>query len=513
MLATLRLLLLALVALAACTPDLLAGVTCVEVNDTTWVCSGDGEVGGGGSPPIVFTNVVGVCTNCIAISPSECNKLKGDLDDAISQVYNSISSSLNRLEDTKGELEHIKTEGDSFYPYYPVSAKDQKAKDTPQFPYFAPSNNGEIPSTYTGNNFAIGVNSIYTYYDQGVKPFVDNALYYIDQMKDGLMTSKGQLSSLDSTVLGINCSACTASFGEGGSGTGGGSSGGGSDEPSSGCPCKEQFTALQNLFKNDFLPRVKNIESNTKELTNLVAIARDQLEVTRQGFHDVTNLFNRLDDYVLDDLSNRVYQIRYDLHFIASNLFNAQFYVRQDSDTSIAMPDLDDTLIPEGDVSKFDWGEFENLPWFTRVEYLLLKLNGVYVSTNNSANAGVSEAEENQQQVEDSFSDFKSSVNGDIKSGFSRVGTSISTFFSSFNSAVSTQGDKVVEIQLMSNFIGQEPLMLNIDPDVADACRTISSLLWTVLFGFLLYKIMINFWVLFVDTINWWVNQTQGFVK
>lgn len=476
MLATPRRLLLALVALAACTP-VLADVFCTPNGDGSWTCSGYG--GGGSYPPgTVVTNVVGVCTNCVAMSPSECEKIKGDIQDTLSHLQSY-------------ELDiHI-----------------------------------NFAKSYVDDIFESGLIDYLSSYDVSAVRYLASNLNKTREELDYILSDWNSVStdiSLLSTIPDrINCSSCTASFG--GSPT---NSVGGGSSSCPDCPCKEQMEALHDLLKDDFLPRIKKIDTNVAQLTNLITIARDQLRTTKEGFHNVTNLFNRLDDYVLDDFSNRVYQIRYDVNFIASNLAqkvqrifidqsysNAQFYVRQDSDMPIEMADLDETLIPEGDVSKFDWGEFENLPWFTRVEYLLLKLNGVYVTTNNNANAGVSAAEKNQQDIEDGFSDFKSSVNGEIKTGFERVGTSITSFFNSFNSAVSTQGDKVVEIHLMSNFIGNEPLMLNIDPDVADACRTISSLLWTVLFGFLLYKIMIYFWVVFVDTINWWVNQTQGFVK
>lgn len=525
MLATPRRLLLALVALAASTPELIAAMTCTPNGANSWTCVSDDYPS---YPPydptdpdspytkpvtntieISFsTNIEFRCDNCTAMTPSECSQLKSDILTIYNRIYDLSSQVDDKLDPF---LDEDSLEERFVFPYWDIL-------DSPDITY---------PDSWYSQGES-NIDDLYSFFSE-LHSAAESVKSALDQITD-------QAANGRSFVNNINCSSCSAQnipvdinfttnvVVSAPSGGGGGSGGGGSSS-SGGCCCKEELEAIFNILKNDFLPKVKRIDENVEKLKELIETAKKQLETTKTGFGNVTNLFNRLDDYVLDDFSNRVFQIRYDVNFIASNLAqkvqrifidqsysNAQFYVRQDSDTPVEMADLDETLIPEGDMSKFDWGEFENLSWFTRVEYLLLKLNGVYVSTNDNSNAGIDEAKENQQEIEDSYSDFQTSINGDVKSGFTRVGTSISSFFSSFNSAVSTQGDKVVEIHLISNFIGQESLDLKIDPDVADACRTVSSLLWTVLFGFLLYKIFLFFWLIFVDTIQWWIRQTQEFL-
>lgn len=66
-----------------------ADVQCIW-NGSTYECSGFGSrvevIGGGDSGPVVVTNVWGVCTNCVFMTPEYCETTKGDIDEELSRV-------------------------------------------------------------------------------------------------------------------------------------------------------------------------------------------------------------------------------------------------------------------------------------------------------------------------------------------------------------------------------------------------------------------------------------------
>lgn len=420
MLATPRRLLLALVALAACTPDLIAGVICTPNGNGSWTCSGDGSGYNPDYPyqpgevvtntvyvPTVQTNVLGVCTNCVAMTPETCESLKTQLMTGLQQINDKCDSFNETIDES---IEHGLNETQLFI---------QGVSD-------------------------LMVDGLADYLVDDIQSYIDN---FIPRFRDDINFIQSQSRSLHGIADDIKCSTCTASFGgDTPSGGGGGGGGGGSGSGSSSCPdcpCKEQMEALRDLLKDDFLPRIKKIDNNVAQLTNLLYYAKQQLEVTRRGFNDVTNLFNRLDDYVLDDFSNRVYQIRMDVNFIASNLVdkvsslfinnnysNAVFYADNDGN-DVVMSELKDKLVDEKNTEgkRFDFGEFGKLPWFTRIEFLLTDIAGYYDKTNSP----VSEIEKLKKKV----SDFEASSKSDNQSMSNKVEAIASDQMSSVNTALS----------------------------------------------------------------------------
>lgn len=507
MVATPRRLLLALVALAASTP-VLAEIVCNPNPDGSWTCSGYG--GGGSYPPgTVVTNVVGVCTNCVAMSPSACEDLKSGIISSVGRAEFDAQSILQNISDTlQYGLEPLKAEGDSFIGpelYGPAGISASEGKASSQFRYASYSS----PSVdMEGRNVSyIGTanNSIANYYQQAVKPVLEASITALSTSKSEVSSVLDSLSGIEGLVDSVDCSACTASYGGPSTTT--------NSPPSSGsCPCNEQMEAIKSLLQNDFLPRIKKIDTNVAQLTNLITIAREQLRVTKEGFYNVTNLFNRLDDYVLDDFSNKVFQIQIDVNYIASNLAakvrnlfidnqysNSTFYTSIDGQKDIDIQHLDTQLITESDGNKsFDWGEYKDLTWFERIEFMLLHMGGFY-SLTNAISGGTTNYSSFADSLESKADDLESAANA-AQSGFNSVKTSFTGFVSSFKSAFGNH-DAIKEIHLISNYLGtQQPLVLKIDPDIIDICRVITSLLWTALFAVVLFKVFVRFWV---ECVEW----------
>lgn len=70
-----------------------ADVQCIW-NGSTYVCSGTGSsievIGGGSGEPVVVTNFWGVCTNCVAMSPGDCESLKSSIEAELTLALQDI---------------------------------------------------------------------------------------------------------------------------------------------------------------------------------------------------------------------------------------------------------------------------------------------------------------------------------------------------------------------------------------------------------------------------------------
>ena len=523
MVAPLRRLFVTLLGVAACTP-VLAGVVCVQNSDGTWTCSGDGNFDPEHDPHVV-TNVVGVCTNCISISPEECQQLKSHILDVTDDAWNSAWSLRDTLLQSQSILDDVISEGDSFEAknYNGSTNTFLTVRLSPQWGYTKNRGNNSKPGSLDAGSAA--VNSIANYYNEGVRPALSFVRDNLSSMESDLDVVIGSVDHLYNFVNeNVDCQACTASF-DGPSSTTNTPSGGGSSTCPD-CPCKEQMEALQNLLKDDFLPRIKKIDANVAQLTNLITIAKNQLDVTKQGFHNTTNLLNRLDDYVLDDFSNKVVQLNLDVNFIASNLAakvrglfindqysNSTFYVAKDNIKVIDIEHLHEQLITENDTGRsFDWEEYKDLTWFERIEYMLLNLGGFYNLTN-SLSGGTTNYSSVQSKLQQSSHGF-TNVLGSAQTGFSQVQTAFSDFNSSVRQAFGSTASSVGNIPLITNYLNSgEDLILKLDPDIVDFCRVVTSLLWTATFAVLGFRIVLSLWKYTIIACSFLLRTAIGSIK
>lgn len=495
---------------------LFAAIVCTPQPDGSWICSGDGGAAGGGQ---VVTNVVGVCTNCTAMSPEDCQSIKNSIQLYLQEGMETLSDSRQEVNDSLSDIQSVLEEGDSFTPVtqWSASSGSGPVNTAPQFQYGLGSAGSSI---FTGSYPLGGTanNSIVNYYQQAVKPSLQSAENHLYHVLFGINSTYNTLSSISDNVLSrVNCSACTASFDGDPLET--------NSPPSSGsCPCDEQMKALNKLVKDEISPRISSIDDNVKLLTNIVSIAREQFEIVKVGMHNISNLLLRLDDYVLDDFSQRVYQIRFDVNYIASNLrqrvsfidqqySNSTFYVSLDGEKDIDIQNLESQLLTDTDEGpSFDWGEYKNLTWFGRVEYLLLRMNGLYSLNDNETSS--EDPSSRSDEIEESASSFNQSLD-EAKSSFDSVKSSAANFFNAVDNAFGGSSmSNHPEIPLISNYLNTgEPLTLNIDQDVVDACRVVTSLLWTAGAAVLLFRIVIVFWMYTADVIWLLIKHITDTVK
>lgn len=278
MLATPRRLLLALVALAACTPELFGGVICTPNGNGSWTCSGDGSGYDPGYPyqpgqvvtntvyvPTVQTNILGVCTNCVAMSPSECESIKKGINDQVRDIKSEVDKSVDNIRSVKSVKTDIEDRINAFRDDY------MSAMHWYEMEWLEEGYDDEL------------------YYP--VQGSLDDLDYYADAVETSLVSLGASADSIGSFANSINCTTCTASWGgdtpSGGGGGGGGSGSGSGSSSCPDCPCKEQMEALKSVLQNDILPKVKSLDDNVKAFkTKLLDTQKylDALKYVKIGF-------------------------------------------------------------------------------------------------------------------------------------------------------------------------------------------------------------------------------------
>lgn len=213
-------------------------VECHPNGDGTWTCSGEGS----SYQPTIVTNVVGVCTNCVAMSREECL----DLKERISSVSYASSFELQdlqmRLYYVSGSISDLMSEGDSLA--------------------------------------AVGDNSIANYYYNSVKPVLYSAEFLLQESQDNvdrLSESVVNLSSINNLIV---CDSCTASFDgpptNSVPGGGGGTVSGGS---CTNCVCKEQLEAILKVLKG----KTTIVEDETREVESIASTV-DRIKTSFNAF-------------------------------------------------------------------------------------------------------------------------------------------------------------------------------------------------------------------------------------
>lgn len=239
-----------------------ADVQCIW-NGSTYVCSGTGSsievIGGGSGEPVTVTNFWGVCTNCVSMSPADCEDLKSFITAEMSLVALYLSSTLDDvgavLSDLDGKRADISTfqrfgfqTSTSVTSLWPVFTNYLHSVDNTQT---------RLARDFPGNNSANGRVQRVAYndgiydYAQSIAPALDfysSRLYTSAQQIDD---SKTRLESLSSHVQhNLVCDECQAEY-EPGPGPGGGGSGGGSGIATNGNWCTfDQGEAIKDLLRD-----------------------------------------------------------------------------------------------------------------------------------------------------------------------------------------------------------------------------------------------------------------------
>lgn len=213
-------------------------VECHPNGDGTWTCSGEGS----SYQPTIVTNVVGVCTNCVAMSPEECQEIKSLIRAKSNSILYNLSDLLMHRSFVVESVSYLREEGE----------------------YFADS----VPSSV---------------------PFMEDTLYpeldYVQTVLDDILLSdyKGierEVNGITEYVNTLNCDSCTASFDGPPTNSvpagGGGTVSGGS---CTNCVCKEQLEAILKVLKG----KTTIVEDETREVESIASTV-DRIKTSFNAF-------------------------------------------------------------------------------------------------------------------------------------------------------------------------------------------------------------------------------------
>lgn len=436
----------------------------------TVICTGDfsssAEVpvedpssGGGGG-----TNV---CTNCTAMTVQQCEQHKTNVLEYASITQASFDRALmdlgnarNDLSLVRSQIEGLKQEGDNFVSYpsnsdIPGSATASKVDfilNGPTGPYISTgSTSSPSISTVRGGN-----NSIYSYYNEAVKPALTSAESYVNKVASEIDFAIDNITSafvdLDSLITYVQndivCSVCQSSGGSGGGGSGGGGSGDDDDDDggggSGGCPCAEVLNHILQVLM-DMQQDLKTIKTKINRWdsiidqinANIASIASDVYKIRRTTdlmddfFRDDTELnFAKLIEHTLT-LSNSVFSGSLSLppNLYWTEYTNATQFLDAQGD-NFDWAEKGSTISTATGQWRIDFGEYEQLNWFQRIEYLLGSIAGIFNPTSGVSDVDFSQEDKaNQDLVKDQLSSDTFDLDSQV--------TPVRTLISKVNSAKS----------------------------------------------------------------------------
>lgn len=465
--------------LALLLPYLAIGaVVCHEV-DGKMVCSGTGQLEAdiGGEyliiTNLVVTNVLGVCTNCVQMSPSTCETIKFTFNNKLDEIDYNLRSTI------PDALQSILTDANNANNYLNTIIANHNVPDSEE------------------------LSMLRSFFRWTIPEDVSNVQSKIDSIN-------APLSAVHSAVGNINCIECesfspsvvtnnnTIIITNSGSSVSGN------------WATYDQMVALHKSV-SDIQIFVQNIKG---QIEKQHATISNFWQETHRDLQGISNIVHRLDDYARGDFSNSIYHININVGEIVKaitnlnrNLFidqqysNATYYVDLNNQPS-PMVDLRSRLLRVN--QSFDYGEFGNLSWFQRVEFLLLEISGL----NNLTNA-LKDDEQLNNEARENFKSTKnllesiSSQGSELESSISSLGDSVKRFAGSLQFSVDGSGQLV----LVPNFWSKMPgnvgngrstadLVMPVDSRLREFLRVLSSLFWTAISLVILYRMTI-FWIHF----------------
>lgn len=415
---------------------LFADVICIENGDGSWTCSGFGQGN------IIITNVVGTCTNCVGVTPQFCQNFKDRIMETCDYIHDNILNDIDSsARQAISRLSYITNELSSFRQVTGNQSISYMQNNYPQAVYCRDPRGGtnienwSAGATYNQNYYAVCINSLYSYATTAMQP-----LQYVgDDLQD--LTWQGALGDIEDQLYQLNtladsmdCSACKATFGDDSE----------DDKPQGGI-AQEQLDALMRIL-NEKKAIAEDIRHRMIGLTNYIAHIDKNLYTIADESIYITNFVHRLDDYVFDDFTNRVYVINNDVHLLAqalsndlfsatgiytglfSSFSNANVFANVHWDTSAfdgeegewerLGKEIANNRRNEGDPefiyssnSAIDFAKYQRLNYFQRLEFLLGNLNGIFNEggTNTIVETSADFTDEQQSkidEVESAFDDY-----------------------------------------------------------------------------------------------------------
>lgn len=288
-----------------------ADVICVW-NGSSYDCSGDGTrvqvVGGGsGGEPVqlVVTNFWGVCTNCVSMSPSECEQLKSDLDDYVHWAESDLSSARYYADNVRAYLGTVYVDIDSFQRCRPmgVSGSSSVSEWVPFTNYLFSVDNSQTSLVKSQPGLSVAntpySRARYIIYNDGIYDYAQNLKSEFRDQENNLDYSieymyyvSERLDSISSKVAEIECTECQPEYQPGGSS--GGGSGGGSGVLTNGNWCTfEQGEAIKGLL-GDLRKWAERQHGQLSAISNYV---KSSYETLHSGLYSDYNSIPRGEDW------------------------------------------------------------------------------------------------------------------------------------------------------------------------------------------------------------------------
>lgn len=522
---------------------MVAAITCTPNADGTWTCSGTGigDIAGVEETPDGY-----VCTNCVNMTTNECVKLKNELKIQLERVSSEVSHSLAEAGDLLYKIEQqlllyndiqycpyeYITRTDGWGVYYPNNLITTGAYRLVNYNHFV---NNILPNWQNTPNYQI-VNlnppsisfkdTPHTYqltalhnslvalwkssYEMGMQAGNDiNTINeQVSSVRSGLYHAQEETSVMTYQIDSITCESCKLTLGDSeGDGEGG--------ETGSEAGCLECYLkALADI--KDVLDRISSyLYSIEQEITKLRSDMNDKLKSILDKMDDLSESFERLDDYLRIDQSNLLSRITVNVEAFGeiTNLFSRYFH----SFNATSDSDLKSTLNKViGADNKFNFEAYQaTTNWFTRVEILLAMNAGLH--TTNNVEDTEEDFDDKMKDYDDALSSYEQETEQETAeksiTDFVRTWEEIAAAFRFWDNL-----EEPTEIWLMQSKtldIGSVKGSLTVNvksyeaPVVRDVLRHIRvgfRVLWWSLGAFVVFMIGTRLWSTVVDAIKWLIH-------
>lgn len=517
------------------------GVTCTDNGDGTWTCRGSGYQ--------FPTNEMGqaTCTNCVAMSPSECQNFKSSVlsyCDTIDYDLSNLSTDIGNVFDlciTNSSKYYSFTDwpysaipdttsnswADSLLPELTGSSQNSSTNwlqavlnlvslfnSSPQVLSGVLPPSPSLSGSVNKSIFIRHALSVYGFWhasylvaQQAMVDF-NQVSYAVEPLKYTVQSISNDTDYVRSEVNRVTCSTCVLGSGDGDS------SGGGSG---SNVGCLECYLVFLRRFQaslETIEDKVSSIKSTVDNIDRTVASGFSDLV---SGVGTLTNIATRIDDYLHSDQSNMLYTVQQAVVVISNNVDSIQRYFfntfSNASDIAsgsydsrqLTMEEVFNSIFLPKDQGGFQLSEYEKYDWFRRIELQLSQISGIF--SDESIDDGVSDSE--LDSMKDSADGFQ-----DLSSSASSTGESIVSVGSSLRSAAHSIGNIFPssappgEITLLASqyWIGDTDLVLRTDFQIVSFCRSLFGLIWVTLACVALWLLLSSFWVVFFDIARWFCN-------
>lgn len=517
-------------------PLILAAIVCVDNGDGSWTCSGDSDYEG------VTTNETGgtVCTNCVNMTPAECQSKKQaliDLGNQIQQLSDTLGYAFqSTIGFTYDQIDAYRSFTDFPWsmiynqPYSDVSLDPVGFLVGVSSPTLQDYNNAIsilFNAWHTSTNNSI-VNVSFTTYTgstaNGARSFLNRRYNEISGLWHGsYMLAQSAISTLQaiygdllneqslnqqilfksydvvSRAESITCAPCQLSDGEGG----------GSGVQTG---CLECYL----VFLRRYQEQLDHLNDQTAATTNILNNILGSVNSGLGYLGSISNHVARIDDYLWTDQSNKLANVEQAIIVISNNIDSIQkYYYHTFSNASdissgvyydpgVGNPqDFEQVLNnvfnnPQG----FDLDLYQKFSWFERVEMLLADIAGIASSTNPSSlsDQSIDQVTSAAQRFE-SLSDLPSQGAASIMSN----GRSLQNLSSQISGLFPSQPSSIVLLEARY-WIGDADLTLNVDSSIVQFSRVITGLIWTVVSAIVFWLILSRGWIVLVDVAKFFVN-------